>query len=84
MYGCTVHVKDGGFFPKTGTAARFQPSKRPSRALATILIKRSEATLQLGLLRWAQRDLMLFETVPELRDQREALQWRQPNNFVGR
>ena len=53
----------------------------PRDSLASILIERCYAAVKLGTLRPAQRQLMLFEAVPKLRDQRQPFGPRQPDNI---
>ncbi len=43
--------------------------------MAAILIERIKAAIKFGLLRLAQRKVMLFQTVPKLGNQGKAL-WR--------
>lgn len=50
--------------------------------MAAILIEPSKTALKLGLLRLAQRNLSLFETVPKLRYQSKTLWRRQPDDLI--
>jgi hypothetical protein len=48
---------------------KFGFQRRPRYASAPILIKRTEPALKLGSLRASQGNLLMFETVPKLRDE---------------
>ena len=50
--------------------------------MAAILIERIKAAIKFGLLRLAQRKVMLFQTVPKLGNQGKALWRRQQGNLV--
>jgi hypothetical protein len=54
----------------------------PANALEVVLIERLQTTVKLGLLRNGQRELFVFDTVPKLRDKREALGRCQSHELV--
>src|SRR5947208_12384198 len=56
---------------------------RPGYGVAPVRVERSKAAFQLGLLGVGQGKLIVFETVPKLRDEGQPLRGRQTNDLIG-
>jgi hypothetical protein len=61
---------------------KFSFQGRPRYANAPIFVERTEAALELGFLRTGQGKLQVFETIPKLRDERQAPRGCQTNDLI--
>jgi len=63
---------------------KFSFQGRPGYAISLILVERTEAALKLGFLCTGQGKLLMFETIPKLRNERQSFRGRQTNDLVSR
>ena len=69
----------------TTDSAALVPPSTPSRyAVAAVLIQGRQTDFQVGLLRTSEGKSLLFEAIPKLRNQRQALGRRQTPSLIGR
>ena len=64
------------------TLLKFGFQGRPRYASAPIFVERSQAASKLRFLRTGQWKLLMFQTVPKLRDQRQTFRGRQTNDLI--
>jgi|GEM_PF-3448028 len=66
----------------TATPLKFSFQRCPRDTIAPIFAERVEAAFKFRFLRTGQGKLLVFETIPKLRDERQTLRRRQTNDLV--